>query len=288
MTSRSVSEYVIEKWLYLTAILSVSITILIFGFMFFLGLPLFTEGRLFSMLSEGWMPSRSIFGIYPMIAGTLSIAFLALVFSIPLSLGCAMLITTFSGKKISRLLMWFIRMMTGIPTVIYGFVGVFLLVPLIRDFFQNGSGMCVLSAALLLAVLISPTMILIFSDSFVQVPRNYTDAVDALGGSKAQKLLYVIIPCSFRGIFEGILLSLGRAMGDTLIALMVAGNAVAVPDSVLASARTLTAHIALVIAADFDSMEFRALFACGIVLYVFTSILVLIIRSISALSESNT
>lgn len=287
MISRSVSEYAIEKWLYLAAILSVSITILIFGFMVFLGLPLFMEGRLFSMLSEGWMPSRNIFGIYPMIAGTLSIAFLALVFSIPLSLGCAMLITTFSGKKSSGILMWLVRMMTGIPTVIYGFVGIFLLVPFIRIFFQSGSGMCILSAALLLAVLISPTMILIFSDSFNQVPRQYMDAMDALGGSKAQKLRYVIIPCSLRGIFTGILLSLGRAMGDTLIALMVAGNAVAVPDSVLDSARTLTAHIALVIAADFDSMEFRALFACGIVLYVFTTILVLIIRSISTLSESN-
>ncbi len=269
----------------MAAVISVSITIFIFGFMLFLGLPLIQEGRIFSILTGIWIPHQNFFGIYPMIVGTLSIAFLALMFSIPLSLGCAVLITFFSGKTVSRLLKWIIQMMTGIPTVIYGFVGIFLIVPFIRELFENGSGMCILGASLLLAILISPTMILLFSDSFSQVPGRYTDAVDALGGNRSQKLLYVILPCSRRGIFTGILLSLGRAMGDTLIALMIAGNAVAVPGSVFDSARTLTAHIALVIAADFDSMEFRTLFACGIALYVFTSILVLIIRSIGMVSE---
>ncbi len=253
--------------------------------MFFLGFPLIREGHFFSMLSGNWLPHQDAFGIYPMIAGTLSIAFLAMLFSIPLSLGCAVLITLFSGKTISRFLKWIVQMMTGIPTVIYGFVGIFLIVPFIREIFESGSGMCILSASLLLAILISPTMILLFSDSFSQVPGRYTDAVDALGGTRSQKLFFVIIPCSLQGIFAGILLSLGRAMGDTLIALMIAGNAVAVPGSVFDSARTLTAHIALVIAADFDSVEFRTLFACGIVLYVFTSLLVLIIRSIGMILE---
>lgn len=281
-------ERITEKWLFFAALISVSITILIFVFMFILGLPLIQEGRFFFLLSNGWLPDRNIFGIYPMIVGSLSIAFLALMFSIPLSLGCAVLITVFSGQKIARFLKWIVQMMTGIPTVIYGFAGIFLIVPFIREIFENGSGMCVLSASLLLAILISPTMILLFSDSFSRVPKPYMDAVDALGGNRAQKLLFVIIPCSLKGIFAGILLSLGRAMGDTLIALMIAGNAVAVPGSVFDPARTLTAHIALVIAADFDSFEFRSLFACGIVLYGFTSVLVLIIRSMSMISEPKT
>ncbi len=288
MVLNHISEYIIEKWLFLAALISVSVTILIFGFMFILGLPLIQDGHFFSILSKEWLPDREIYGIYPMIVGTLSIAFLALLFSIPLSLGCAILITIFSGKKLSRLLKWIVQMMTGIPTVIYGFVGIFLIVPFIREIFENGSGMCILSASLLLSILISPTMILLFSDSFSQVPKSYTDAVDALGGSRSQKILFVIIPCSVRGIFTGILLSLGRAMGDTLIALMIAGNAVAVPNSVFDSSRTLTSHIALIVAADFDSVEFRTLFACGIVLYVFTSLLVLIIRSIGIISESKT
>lgn len=278
-------ERIIEKWLLFAALISVTITISIFVFMFILGFPLIQEGRFFPLLSSGWLPDQNIFGIYPMIVGSLSIAFLALVFSMPLSLGCAVLITVFSDQKIAWFLKWIVQMMTGIPTVIYGFAGIFLIVPFIRETFENGSGMCVLSASLLLAILISPTMILLFSDSFFRVPRPYTDAVDALGGGGAQKFFFVIMPCSLKGIFAGILLSLGRAMGDTLIALMIAGNAVAAPGSVLDPARTLTAHIALVIAADFDSFEFRSMFACGIVLYGFTSVLVLVIRGMSMISE---
>jgi len=275
----------IENLLFLAALISVSVTVLIFGFMFSLGLPLIREGHFFSILSQPWLPNQEIFGIYPMIVGTLSIAFLALLFSIPLSMGCAILISILSGTKPARLLKWIVRVMTGIPTVIYGFAGIFLLVPFIREMFKNGSGMCILSASLLLSILISPTMILFFVDSFSRVPKSYTDAIDALGGNKAQKILFIIIPCSFRGIFAGIILSLGRAMGDTLIALMIAGNAVAVPNSVLDSARTLTSHIALIIAADFDSLEFRTLFACGIVLYIFTTILVLAIRRLGRVPE---
>lgn len=278
-------ERTIEKLLFIAAFFSVLITILIFGFMFILGLPLIQEGHFFSILSDRWRPDQNLFGIYPMVIGTLSIAFSALLISIPLSFGCSILITVFSGNRISWLLKWIVQIMTGIPTVVYGFAGIFLIVPFIREIFATGSGMCILSASLLLAILISPTMILLFSDSFSRVPKSYINAVDALGGTKSQKLLFVIIPCSSRGIFTGILLSLGRAMGDTLIALMIAGNAVAVPDSVFDSARTLTAHIALVIAADFDSPEFRTLFACGIVLYGFTTLLTIIIRRVAIKSE---
>jgi phosphate transport system permease protein len=144
--------------------------------------------------------------------------------------------------------------------------------------------MCILSASLLLAILISPTMILFFSDSFDQVPKPFLDAVDALGGNNAQKILYVILPYSWRGVLTGLILALGRAMGDTMIALMVAGNAVALPDSVLDSARTLTSHIALIIASDFESLEFKTLFACGIILYLFTTVIALSVRSIDSKS----
>ncbi len=273
-------EKIVEKLLFLAALISVTATLLIFGFMVILGLPLIQKGHFLSIISAGWMPHQGLFGIYPMVIGSLSIAFLAIMISIPVSLGCAMLVTLYSTHWISRFLKGVVQLMTGIPTVVYGFAGIFLIVPLIREFFQRGSGMCILSAALLLAVLISPTMILFFTDSFARVPKAYTDAVDALGGSRVQKLIFVIIPGSQKGIFTGILLSLGRAMGDTLIALMIAGNAVAVPNSLFDSARTLTAHIALVIAADFDSMAFRTLFACGILLYLFTSVLTVIIRTL--------
>ncbi len=278
-------ERVVEKLLFSAAVISVSITVLIFGFMVILGLPLIQEGHFFTVLFKPWLPDKGVYGIFPMIVGTVWIAFSALLFAIPLSLGCAALISVLDKGRFSRVLKRTVHAMTGIPTVIYGFVGIFLLVPFIRELFEAGSGLCILSASLLLAVLISPTMILFFSDSFDRVPKSYLDAVDALGGSCVQKLLFVVIPCSKHGILAGIVLSLGRAMGDTLIALMIAGNAVAVPGSVLDPARTLTSHIALIIAADFDSLEFRTLFACGIVLYIFTTIMVLMIRRIGSRSE---
>jgi phosphate transport system permease protein len=253
--------------------------------MVILGLPLIEEGHFFRSFAQPWRPDEGVYGIYPMIVGTLSISFLALFFAVPLGLGCACLMRLLSNNPLSVLLRRLVEFMTGIPTVIYGFVGVFVLVPFIRELFKHGSGMCILSAALLLSILIAPTMILFFADSFERVPAAYLDAVDALGGTPVQKLIHVVIPSSLPGITAGIVLALGRAMGDTLIALMVAGNAVAVPESVLDSARTLTSHIALIIAADFDSIEFRALFACGIVLYVFTTVGVIAVRRMGAVAE---
>ena len=269
----------IEKFFWIAAVLSLSITVLIFGFMVILGFPLFKGGQFFELLSQPWLPDYGTYGIYPMIVGTLSISLIGLVFAFPLSLGCSAFISVLGPKRFGRILKKTVQMMTGIPTVIYGFVGIFLLVPIIRELFEHGSGMCILSASILLAILISPTMILFFSDSFDKVPKPFLDAVDALGGNKAQKILYVILPYSLRGVITGLILALGRAMGDTMIALMIAGNAVAIPDSVLDSTRTLTAHIALIIAADFESLEFKTLFACGIILYLFTTFITLSVRS---------
>lgn len=273
-----------EKFFWVAAVLSLSVTVLIFGFMVILGLPLFKGDQFIELLSKPWLPDHGSFGIYPMIVGTLSIALLGLGFAFPLCLGCSAFISVLGPKRLGRILKKTVQLMTGIPTVIYGFVGIFLLVPVIREVFESGSGMCILSASLLLAILISPTMIFFFSDSFDQVPKPFLDAVDALGGNKAQKILYVILPYSWRGVLTGLMLALGRAMGDTMIALMVAGNAVALPDSVLDSARTLTAHIALIIAADFESLEFKTLFACGIILYLFTTFIALSVRSIDSKS----
>ncbi len=280
-------ETVTEKLFLCAALVSVSIVIIIFGFLVFFSFPLIAEGHFFGLLTKSWMPTHGSFGIYPMIAGTLFIACSSIAIAFPVSLGCACLITVFSSTNVSWLVRKVVQLMTGIPTVIYGFVGIFLLVPLIRELFDSGSGMCVLAASLMLALMISPTMILFFSDSFEHVPQSYCEAVDSLGGTRVQKLLYVIIPCAWRGILTGTILSLGRALGDTLIALMIAGNAIQVPGSVLDSARTLTSHIALVIAADYDSLEFKSIFACGMLLYLFTVVMVLLIKSLESVARGS-
>jgi len=198
-----------EKIFLLSTIISSSITLLILGFMAFMALPLLRGGGLFRLLTEPWMPQQGLYGIYPMIVGTAVISLLSLLFAFPLSLGCSFLISSIGPKSLSMIFRRMIQMMTGIPTVIYGFVGIFLLVPVIREFFQSGSGMCILTAALMLGVLISPTMILFFCDSFDRVPRSYIDA------------------------------------------------------------------------ADYQSPEFRSIFACGLVLYLFITIVILAVRRLA-------
>ena len=116
------------------------------------------------------------------------------------------------------------------------------------------------------------------AQGLAQVPRAYLMAVAAMGGTPIQRLVYVMLPSAWRTFLAGLILAFGRAVGDTMIALMLAGNAVAPPHSILDSARTLTAHIALVIAADFDSLEFRSLFICGLILYLITSLATLTMR----------
>lgn len=262
-----------------SALIAALATVSIFGFLLVFGLPLFAGGRFFEIITTPWAPHLGSFGIFPMIAGTAAISLLGMLIAFPLSMGCSVLISVVAPGKAGWLLRKTVEVMTGIPTVIYGFVGIFLLVPVIRETFGSGSGMCVLPASIMVALLVSPTMILFFSDGFERVPRSYGEAVLASGGTKIQHFLHVALPCSRKSIVIGFTLSMGRALGDTLIALMIAGNAVQAPGSVLDSARTLTSHIALVIAASHESPEFRAIFACGMALYLITTVLVSIVRA---------
>ncbi len=259
-------------------ILSCCVVVIILGFMIMLSFPVFSNGMLFNVLTNPWAPDQGLFGLRSMIFGTCVIAFFALIISFPLSIGCAFFIGVLNPGGYGRYLKKLVQLMTAIPTVIYGFVGIFLLVPLVRELSLKGSGMCILSASIMLAILISPTMILFFVQSFKMVPNNYINALDALGGNSVQKFVHVILPNAKKGMITGIILSFGRAVGDTLIALMISGNSVAVPQSVFDSARTLTAHIALIIASDFDSIEFKTLFISGICLYLITSIGVFIAK----------
>ncbi|MCG8617237.1 MAG: ABC transporter permease subunit [Desulfobacterales bacterium] len=254
------------------AFLSALVTLGVLGFMILLSMPVLESGMLVEILTDPWSPDHGQFGILSMIVGTCYIALLSLVMSFPISLGCSFFIRITHQKGPGKLLKKMVQLMTAVPTVIYGFVGIFLLVPIVRDLFSYGSGMGILSAAIMLGLLISPTMILFFSQSFARVPQSYIDAVDALGGTPFQKLIYVILPCAWPGIVTGIVLAFGRAMGDTLVALMLSGNSVMMPASILDSARTLTAHIAMVIASDFDSVEFKTIFVCGGTLYLMTSL----------------
>jgi phosphate transport system permease protein len=249
--------------------------------MLFLGWPLLSSGQFFVILTQEWLPSQKIYGIFPMLAGSLAIAVLALCFSLPISLGTAFIAATLAPLRLRKAVIVTVRFMAGIPTVIYGFVAVFMLVPFMREQLTGGSGLNILTASIVLALLIAPTMIVFFVNGLGNVEKSYCLAVDALGGRPVQKLLYLQLPQAWPTIIAGIIMGFGRAMGDTLISLMLAGNSIAVPHGVADSGRTLTAHIALVIAADFDSMEFKSIFASGLVLYAFSVLVVILLRRVS-------
>jgi phosphate transport system permease protein len=272
-------ETVAEYGFMLCAAASAVMTSTVLLFMIVLGLPLFREVSIVEMVFAPWSPYQGGYGIGPMVCGTLWIAFSATAIALPLSLGTSFVVTSLGGAGLRRFLWALVRFMTGIPTVIYGFVGIFLLVPLVRSRL-GGPGMSVAAAALMLAVMISPTMILFFSESLLAVDPAYCQAAKALGANRLQRLLYVRLPRAVGGMTAGFILALGRALGDTLIALMLAGNAIAAPENLLDPARTLTAHIALVKAADYDSLEFRSIFACGIALYLFTTAAVISVRMV--------
>lgn len=256
--------------------------------MAWLGWPLVESGSFFALFSTVWNPREQSYGILPMVLGSVRITFLALLFSLPMSISAACLAEVLAPRSLRRFLLTAIRFMAGVPTVVYGFVAVFLLVPLMREYLVQGSGFSILTASLVLAVLISPTMIIFFVNGLQSVPRTYSVAVDSLGARPMQKLVYLLLPQSYPTFLVGTILGLGRAMGDTLISLMLAGNSVALPDSVAEPGRTLTGHIALVIAADFSSMQFTTIFACGLSLSMFSICIILSIRLLDHFGTSRT
>jgi len=278
---------VFEQFCRAMAMSSGLLLIAILLIMAFLGWPLIESGSFAALFSTSWNPHQQSYGILPMVLGSLRISLLALLFSLPMSIGAACLAELLAPQFLRRILLLAVRFMAGIPTVVYGFVAVFLLVPLMREYIIQGSGFSILTASLVLAVLIAPTMIIFFVNGMQSVPRSYIVAVDSLGARPLQKLLYLLLPQAYPTFLVGIILGLGRAMGDTLISLMLAGNSIAMPESVVESGRTLTAHIALVIAADFSSMEFTTIFACGLTLSIFTIFLILSIRLLGSIGIKN-
>jgi phosphate transport system permease protein len=249
-------------------------------FLLYFSFPLISGGHTGTILSARWNPAGGEFGLLPMVMGTLWIALGAAFLAAVMSLSIALTIDALPDSKLSQILYRMFMLFGSIPTVVYGFVGVLVLVPYMRQIYSNSSGMSVASAALVLAFVITPTMILFFLDSFRATPRHYRQMTAALGGETIQYQLYVMLPYHIRSIKGGFVLGFARAMGDTMIALMIAGNSIRIPHSFGDSARTLTAHIALLFGGDFDSPAFRSIFASGLILFVMSLVLLLALNQI--------
>jgi phosphate transport system permease protein len=273
MMTRDDKERAVRRALSLAAIIAGSISGLIFFFLFYFSLPILSSGLIADFLTRGWEPEKGLLGIFPMIVGTVYIAGLAMIWATPIGIGLAAFIQVFAPKPLGKILRWTVEFMTGIPTVVYGFAALFFLVPAIRRIFSYGTGLSVL------------TVTLIAQDRLATVPKSQVLAALSLGASRMETFLHVLLPGAWRGLISAVVLGGGRAVGDTLIALMLAGNAVSLPGSLLDSARTLTAHIALVTAADYESLSFKAIFVCGLVLFIFAGSNIVLLRFVEKLKK---
>ena len=260
-----------EKWiewsLLIAAAVSAAAILSILLLLVYFCMPLLTWDHLSQVLSWHWQPVAGKFGILPMCAGSLALSILALVLAFPPAIGICSLVHVLSRGFFSRFLLALIHFMTSIPTVIIGFVSVFVLVPRLRDWLAAGSGFSLIAAALTLSVLILPTIVLVFHARLEQLDPLLRLTAEAMGFTPIQQMRYVLLPAASRGLTAAAVLGFGRAIGDTLISLMLAGNAAQFPGSIFASIRTLTAHIALVLATDSQSMAYQSVFASGLLLF---------------------
>jgi len=265
-------EKIIEKILLLVALSSILILALITFFIFEQGLPLISKvGPRAFILGERWVPSQGSYGILPMILSSFWVTFGALALSIPLGLACTIFLKEWSPPSAGLVLRPAIHLLAAIPSVIYGFWGLVVLVPLVRNYL-GGPGLSILSGSVILGFMILPTIISISEDSLRALPPTYKEGALALGATHWQTIWRVLIPAARSGIVTSIVLGMGRAVGETMAMIMILGNSVKMPTSFLDSARTLTTNIGLEMA--YASGDHRqALFATGIVLFVIIMLL---------------
>jgi phosphate transport system permease protein len=243
-------------------------------------LPLLRSGDLLAVVTGPWRPYGAVptFGIAPMILSSAAVALLAVALAFPTAVGICSFAHGVGPRRLRRPALAAVHFMTSVPTVVLGFVSVFLLVPRLRQAFATGPGFCLLAAAITLAVLVLPTVVLLVHVHLRLVDPGVRLACEALGLSAAEAQFHVLFPLARRGLVTAAVLGFARALGDTLVALMVAGNAPQWPTSPLESVRTLTAHVALVLATDTASPEYRSVAVAGLLLFLMTATLTLSIR----------
>lgn len=273
--NKRLEEYLVEKGLFITAIFSIIVILLIIAFVFREGFPIFQQyGFLNFIFGMDWSPSNGQYGVFTMIIGTLSITVLALIMAVPLSILCAIFMAEIAPNTMRRILKPVIETLAGIPSVVYGFFGLIILVPFMRVNF-GGTGFAMLTASIILTVMIMPTIISVSEDALRSVPLEYKEASLALGATQWQTIKNVIFPAAFPGVITGTILGMGRAVGETLAVIMVAGNVTQIPHSILDPVRALTSNIALEMGYA-TGLHYNALFGTAVVLFIMIMVLLVI------------
>ena len=263
-------EKIIEKLLQWTASLSILIVICIFVFMFKEAVPFAKHPGLGELFGTRWVPvssQRESFGIVPLVTGSCLVTVLAMLLTIPFGVGSAVYISELAEPAEREVLKPFIEVLAGIPSVVIGFFGLVVLVPVIKHLFGLATGLTAFAGAVLLALMAIPTVTSISEDALRSVPRSYKEASLALGASPMRTIWRVTVPAALPGIIAAVMLGIGRVIGETMAVMMVTGNAAVITFRPFDSVRTMTATIAAEMGeVAFGSDHYRALFCVGIVL----------------------
>jgi len=251
-------------------------------FIFKEGVPLFENVKISEFLfGQNWDPQgeNPSFGILPFILGSIYVTFTSLLIAVPVGLAVGIFMSEYARGRVAEFLRSVIELLAGIPSVIYGLFGYIAIAPLVRRFSSSNSGLGILTAAIVLAIMVLPTIINITEVSLRAVPKEIKEGSMGLGASHWQSIIRILVPAARSGIIAGIVLAMGRAIGETMAVLMVAGNSVIMPRGLLSPARTLTMNIATGISyASGD--HWVSLFTTGMVLFFFILILNIMVQVI--------
>ncbi len=270
-----------EKFLYglflFAAFIAVISILLIFLFVGIRGFPIISKvGLLNFIFGMDWTPTEGRFGAFPLIVGSLLVTLGALVIGGPLGVSVAIFLAEIAPDSMRRIVRPAVELLAGIPSVVYGFFGIVVIVPIIRKL-VGGSGFGFLTGSVVLAVMILPTITTLSEDAIRAVPKKYTVGSLGLGATKWQTIRHVVLPVAAQGIISAIILGIGRAIGETMAVLMVLGNAPIIPTSLSDPMTTMTSVIALDM--SYASGDHQvALFALGLILFLFSTSLVAIVR----------
>ena len=283
MKSKAWTEKVMQGVIFIAACASVLAVALICIFLFANGIPAIRQiGFVKFITGDIWRPGNELFGIFPMIIGSIYVTAGAIIFGVPIGILTSVFMAMYCPKKIYKPLKAATELLAGIPSVVYGFFGMAVVVPAIRNYLlplwklispdTATSGFSVLAGAIILAIMILPTIVSMSENAIRAVPPEFREASLALGADKRETISKVIVPAAKSGIFSSIILAMGRAIGETMAVLMVTGNVAKVPGSAFDPAATLTGTIAM--EWSYASPEHQsALFAVGIILFVIIVIL---------------
>ncbi|WP_283702683.1 phosphate ABC transporter permease subunit PstC [Clostridium perfringens] len=276
-------ESLTEKIFLISASVAVISLLLIIGFVFYKGLrPFIIEGYSFwdFIFGTQWIPSANKYGILPMIVASLGATIGALLIGVPVGILTSIFIAEIAPKKIAKIMSGAVELLAGIPSVLYGVFGLAIIVPTIQEVFNLPKGQSLLAVIIVLAIMMLPTVITVSETAIRAVPNAYKEGSLALGASKTETIFKVIVPAAKSGIMTGLVLGIGRAIGETMAVILVAGNTPVIPSSIMDSVRPLTTNIALEMGYAFGTHQ-EMLFATGVVLFTFILILNLVLSKLS-------